>query len=137
MQQNSQQKELVRAAIRAYNERDREMFERLHAPDVVLHGRTEDVVGRAAVIDQQWAFLEAFPDSTITIDALVAEPGLVSVRYRTTATHEGPFQGIEPTGRDVEMGLQAMLAIKEGEITEKWVQADVHGLLAQLRDDAA
>jgi predicted ester cyclase len=43
-------------------------------------------------------------------------------------THQGPFQGIEPTGREVEIHV----SVRNGQIVEHWNCVDRLGLLAQL-----
>jgi predicted ester cyclase len=47
-------------------------------------------------------------------------------------THRGPFQGIEPTGREVEIHVIDIVRVADGRIVEHWNCVDRLGLLAQL-----
>ena len=77
-------------------------------------------------------FRQAFPDLQITLDQLVAEGDWVCSRATTRGTHRGPFMGIEPTGRKVEMRGLTMVRIVDGRLTESWVKNDVMSLMTQL-----
>lgn len=63
-------------------------------PDTELQGR-----------DNFEAFLRsistAYPDFDVTIDDLVAADDVVMIEWTATGTHEGEFQDIPPTGREV------------------------------------
>lgn len=125
-------KELVRRAIDAWNEQDRDRFAACHAEDVVFHGANEDIHGRDEVMAHQWSFFDAFSDNTITVGSMIAENDTVALRYTTSGTHDGTFEGIEPTGERVDMAQMAMVRVDGGKIAEKWVQADTFGLIQQL-----
>ena len=49
-----------------------------------------------------------------------------------TGTHLGPLQGIEPTGRRVEIHVIDIVRVAGGKIVEHWNCVDRLGLLAQL-----
>ena len=74
----------------------------------------------------------AFPDITVTNDALVAEGDLVAGRWLTRATHLGDFQGIPPTGRQVAITSMDLNRIVDGRIAERWHEFDALGSLQQL-----
>ena len=46
--------------------------------------------------------------------------------------HTGEFQGIEPTGREVEIHVIDIVRVANGRIVEHWNCVDRLGLLAQL-----
>jgi len=59
----------------------------------------------------------AFPDSEMTVARVAAGQNEVAIEWRMTATFTGgPFQGIEPTGRPVELRGVDMIEIADGEI---------------------
>jgi steroid delta-isomerase-like uncharacterized protein len=46
----------------------------------------------------------AFPDFQFTVEHSISNPSIAAVQWRATGTFRGaPFQGIEPTGRRVEI----------------------------------
>jgi steroid delta-isomerase-like uncharacterized protein len=60
----------------------------------------------------------AFPDFEFSVEETCASAQLVCVRWRATGTFRGaPFQGIEPTGKRVEIRGCDCLEINDGKIT--------------------
>ncbi len=49
-----------------------------------------------------------------------------------SGTYLGPLQGIEPTGRKVEIHVIDIVRVADGKIVEHWNCVDRLGLLAQL-----
>jgi steroid delta-isomerase-like uncharacterized protein len=57
----------------------------------------------------------AFPDAETTVTRVAAGQNEVAVEWRITATFTGaPFQGIEPTGRPVELRGVDMIEVADG-----------------------
>jgi predicted ester cyclase len=56
----------------------------------------------------------------------------VACRFVVHATHQGPFQGIAPTGKRIIQPGITILRFSEGKCVERWSQADFMGLLSQL-----
>jgi predicted ester cyclase len=75
----------------------------------------------------------AFPDIKVTIHDQVAEGDEVVTRKSYTATHQGPFLGVEPTGRSVEFSVIDILKLRDGKYVGHWACADMLGLLGQLK----
>ncbi len=61
----------------------------------------------------------AMPDATMRIERIVADNEVAAVQWRLAGTFDGgPFQGIEPTGRRVELrGFDALEVDGDGKIT--------------------
>lgn len=74
----------------------------------------------------------AFPDTSVEIVHLLGENDMVTVHFRATGTHQGRFQGIEPTGNRVEVTGMAIKRLHNGKIVEEWQIFDALGLLRQL-----
>jgi predicted ester cyclase len=53
-------------------------------------------------------------------------------RYTWRGTHQGEFQGLSPTGRNVTVRGVGIFRIAGGKIVEEWWQEDLLGLLRQL-----
>jgi len=103
------------------------------APDAVDH---DPAPGQPAGREGFKAFFTelttAFPDAKIEPAHMVADDENVAVAYTLTGTHEGQFQGIEPTGKTIEVrGLQ-IGRFANGQIVERWGSSDELGILQQL-----
>lgn len=68
----------------------------------------------------------------MTPDAIIADDESVGVRWTVAGTHEGEFNGIEPTGRTVTYSIMGMFRVADARIAEVWLVADRLGLLQQL-----
>ena len=60
----------------------------------------------------------AFPDFTITPEALLEDPEIVMTEWRATGTHEGEFNGLPPTGRTFEHKGMSKFVTADGKIQE-------------------
>lgn len=74
----------------------------------------------------------AFPDLTLTVEDNIAEGDKVVSRVIFRGTHEGDFQGFDPTGRSVQFETIVINRFENEELAEAWVQADVLGVMQQL-----
>lgn len=92
----------------------------------------EPVRGPEAVRELVESILNAFPDVEVTLEAVVAEADQVAVYNTFTATHEGEYMGVEPTGREVETPVVAVQRIEDGMAVEERQVIDHLDLLAQL-----
>ncbi|UCD58853.1 MAG: ester cyclase [Candidatus Hydrogenedentota bacterium] len=77
-------------------------------------------------------FYNALPDLQHTVEAQIAENNMVVSRVTVRGTHQGPFQGIRPTGKQVEITDIIIMRLENGRAVELWAQFDVLGLLQQL-----
>ncbi len=74
----------------------------------------------------------AFPDIHVTIEDILAEGDKVAARLAFVGTHQGPFQGIEATGKRVQWSGIWMYRIADGRLVERWHRYDMPGLLRQI-----
>jgi len=102
------------------------------SPDIVMHfgGRTQQ--GRDTYLGIVAANMKAFPDLTWTVEDMRAEGDTVAVRYTMTGTHEGPFAGVEATGRKIHAESFAFYRLSHGKIVEERAQLDMLGILQQM-----
>lgn len=131
--------EANKALVRRYTH---EVFERQNydvveevlADDLVSHNPAlpMEVTNPAEFKESMELIHAAFPDFEAPIEDIVAEGDRVVTRTKERGTHEGPFAGIEPTGRSVEVQGLNLYRIEDGEIAEMWIQVDQLGLLEQL-----
>jgi steroid delta-isomerase-like uncharacterized protein len=76
--------------------------------------------------------LAAFPDWEETIDEQIAAGDTVATRATGRGTHRAEFLGVPATGRRVEVRSVNVDRIVDGRIAERWLIADVDGMMRQL-----
>ena len=74
----------------------------------------------------------AFPDWYSTTDELMAEGARVAERWTGRGTHQGEFQGIAPTGRQITVPGFVFYRVASGKITEFRGLFDGLALMQQL-----
>jgi predicted ester cyclase len=97
-----------------------------------LGGNFPDVTGPEGVKRLIVALRAAFPDIQTTLEDVISDGDRVVVRFTVRATHKGHFQGIAPTGRQVEWAGVNIYRVADGKIRETWQLADSLGLMRQL-----
>jgi steroid delta-isomerase-like uncharacterized protein len=77
--------------------------------------------------------LAAFPDVRMDVEELIASGDKTVARVRVTATHQGEFMGVPPTGHRVEMALVDIMRFDDaGRVCEHWGVADMLSLMQQI-----
>jgi len=74
----------------------------------------------------------AFPDFHLIIRDQIAEGDKVVTRVTFHGTHQGQFNGIAATGRQVTWPGMAMDRIANGKVVEMWHVQSTAGLLQQI-----
>lgn len=79
------------------------------------------------------AFFEgAFPKYELFIEEIMAEGNKVLIQARATGTNSGEFNGIPPTGRQMDLPFAIRYTIENERIVDHWLIADQMLLLEQL-----
>lgn len=103
------------------------------AEDEIHHWGIGGTTEGFAAFAERWAlFNTAFPDLEFTVDLVVAEGDMAASLWTAHGTHEGEWQGIAPTGREVTWTGINLFRFACGQIAESWGEADHLGLRAQL-----
>lgn len=124
-------KDLVRRFYdQAINSRDPSAVDRLLSEDFTHDDEPRGRAGQREAVD---AFLAGFSDLHNEILMLFCEGDLVAAHQRWAGTHDGPFAGVAPTGREVAFTSTAVLKIRDGEIAAAWDEVDLLGLMGQLQ----
>lgn len=86
--------------------------------------------------DEFEAFLTAlragFPDYEITIDDLLAGDDVAMAEWTFTGTHEGEFNDIPPTGREVAITGMSKILLGDGGVQEDRIYYDFQAVFEQL-----
>jgi steroid delta-isomerase-like uncharacterized protein len=115
------------------NEGNLDLIDELLTDDFVEH---EDFPGmppgREGVKWFFGTFKTAFPDGTMTPEAMIAEGDLVAVRISVRGTHQGEFMGVPATGKQVEFQAVDLVSFADGKATAHWGVTDAMALMMQL-----
>lgn len=116
-----------------------EVIDEVFAPDFVLHAAPGSArpAGPAAVRQGVEALRGAFAGLRFDVEDVVAEGDRVAARWTMTGRHVGDAFGNPPTGRDVSQSGMVFYRVAGGRLAEQWILVDVHGLLRQIRPEAA
>lgn len=134
-QSASEAERLVQEYAELWNEQD---FSRI--PDVVpesfVHKTPPAPNGEVRGPDEVEAFMRqftaAFPDFQAEVIDSVSSGDKAAVEIRFNMTHEGEFNDIPPTGREVEVQSLAMIQTEGGELQEIREYANMQDILDQL-----
>ena len=101
------------------------LLDPLLAPDMVDHAAPSGpVVGREPGKQLIATYARAFPDTTLTVDLMVAEADTVAAFVSYRSTHTGPFMGHAPTGKPVRVTGMDSMRYRDGQVIELWSQID-------------
>ena len=126
---------LVRRVVEeVWNRGNYAVVDELAASDIVVHASTpdDDIHGREGVKQFYAALRAAFPDLHFAVQDQIAEGDRVVTRWLARGTHTGTFQGMPPTGKQVQMGGIDIDRFADGKVVECWPNADELGMLQQL-----
>lgn len=104
------------------------------ATEFVAHGPSVGVRPNHAGT-KQWtaAIMKAFPDYYVTIqDQFSSEDDNVVTRWTARGTHQGEFQGIPPTGKQLTVTGITISRYAGGKIVQSWVEWDTLDMMQQL-----
>jgi steroid delta-isomerase-like uncharacterized protein len=129
-----QNKELLRRfSAEILNQGNMVVADQIIAPDYLNHN---PVPGQAPGLEgfkrSITSMRMAFPDLTETIEAIIAEGDLVSVRATRRGTHEGTYMGVPGTNRPVIIPTMYFVRVVNGKITDLWLNWDILGMLQQI-----
>lgn len=83
----------------------------------------------------QRPFQAAFSDKVCIDEARITQGQWCAAFGRQEAVHSGPFMGIEPTGKRVEIRYMDFWKVVDGKIVDNWVMVDFPYVMQQLGVD--
>jgi predicted SnoaL-like aldol condensation-catalyzing enzyme len=130
---SEQNKALVRRIFEeGINQNKPGVFDELIAPSYVNYDFPAPAPGPEGLKMIIGLFQAAFPDMRVTIEEELAEGNKVITRGYFSGSHQGDFQGIPPTGRQIKVKYIDIWRVENGKLVENWVQMDQLGLMQQL-----
>ncbi len=73
-----------------------------------------------------------FPDFTLTVEDMTTDGDKVWARLKARGTQRGPYMGMPPTGRRIEIDVIDICRFEGGKMVEHWGVPDRFALLEQL-----
>lgn len=68
----------------------------------------------------------------LTVENLIAEGDFVVAHLTSHSTHQAPFMGVEPTGKQIESQLVEIFRVVDGKLKERWVFVDMMPMLRAI-----
>lgn len=96
------------------------------------HSSSGELAGQYELKDDIEMFHTAFPDLEGTISRIMSQGNKVSFIYKLKGTHEGEFEGIPPTGQEMDAKGAAIVRVEDDKIIEYRIVFDNLGMLEQL-----
>lgn len=119
---------------RVVNGNDRAAAEELVAADLVFTSpyTPQPTRDRESFLQMIGMLHAAFPDIKLVEEDAIAEGDTVATRWHVQGTHQGPFMGMPPTGRQFRITGMSIYRVAGGKIVAGWVNDDSLGMLQQL-----
>jgi steroid delta-isomerase-like uncharacterized protein len=105
----------------------------LISDDYYHHSNQIDPLQGAEALSEMVAGLrEGFPDAHFTVDEEVVDGDTIVHRWTFRGTHEGPWIGMEPTGKKVEVTGSGWNHFRDGKIVRHHADWDALGMMKQV-----
>ena len=88
--------------------------------------------GREELKKAYVVFNGPFPDLEYVFEDFIAEGDLVVGRGVITGTHKGDFMGVPATGKQNRWTGTRLFRLKDGKVTEGWINVDMMGMMQQM-----
>lgn len=126
--------QLMREALTVTNGREFSRIPNVIAESYVGHqpGDADDIHGQDGMEAWLREFDAGFPDFEMIVEAELVGDDVVMEEWTLTGTHEGEYNGIPPTHREVELRGMSKFVIEDGRIAEEYMYFNVQDFYDQL-----
>ena len=133
---SEENKDLARRFMdEVWNKGNVDFIDEVFAPNWVNHDPTVPEEMRGGVEGGKrlaQMYRNAFPDTQMTVEDLIAEGDKVVTRYTARGTHQGELMGIPPSGNRAEVTGISIDRIEGGKFVESWNIVDALGMMQQI-----
>jgi len=127
----------IRYHLECINDGQLEVMREIMAPEFVnLATGFDPMHGVDAMIAAVKSILEGFPGCHSEIQTTLDEGDRFAVQWRITGKHNGVFQGIAPTGLDVDIGGIHIDTLVDGRIVKRYAYNNFPMVMTKLRQGA-
>lgn len=128
-----QNKALILQFYKAFDERKIDQALELLAPNFIAHlAGVPKLLDGAEFKQFGLSFYLAFSQGQHIFDQVIVAEDKVVTCGAFTAMHTGEFQGLPPTGKQINLSIMHIDRVEDGKIIEHWGQGDALGLMQQL-----
>ena len=129
-----QNKAIVRRFYEAFGADEQTALEEVLAPDLEAYsGHMPGPQNRNSHLEGIRLWNATFSDTHFTIEEQIAEGDKVTTRVIMRSVHSrGEFQGLLPTGKQIEIEGISIERIEDGKIAQRRVNSDWLGMMQQL-----
>lgn len=125
-------RELVERMVEAWSSENMDALDEIYHPDAVEHWSDTTFEGTGKIKEAEAKYRRAFPDYTMNILQVIEDEDRVTHYWEIRGTHEGEFNGIPPTNKEITYQGMAIHRIEDGRIAESWWMTDRLQLLRDL-----
>jgi steroid delta-isomerase-like uncharacterized protein len=129
---SEQNKATVRRFFEQIDKGNTDVVDELYADTLRFYQPGSDPMDKAARKQLLLMFRSVFPDSSHTIEDMIAEGDRVVTRFTFHGTQRGELMGIPATGKQVAVQGMVIDRLSAGKIMEEWVSFDMMGMMQQL-----
>ena len=116
----------------AYNKKQEAILNEVIADNYVDYGHQPPGRGVQGAKSDYQDIARGLGDARFDIDEMFGADNRVAVRWTLHATHTGPFAGVSPTNKKIEVHGISLYRLHDGRITETRNLADLFALFTQL-----
>jgi steroid delta-isomerase-like uncharacterized protein len=116
----------------AYNNKSEAILNEVIADDYVDYGHQPPGRGVQGAKSDHQEIARAFADARFDVDEMFGADDRVAVRWTLHATNTGPFAGLPPTQKKIEVRGMSLYRLRDGKIRETRNLADLLSLFTQL-----
>ena len=126
-------KAIIRRYVDCVNKGQLDVLDQLVSPDIIAHNPVPGQGPGLAGVKQAYVmFMDSFPDALFDLQDLIAEGDKVVARGVVTGTHGGNFLGVPATKKKVTWTGIHIFQLKNGKVTEDWIDLDLLSILQQV-----
>jgi predicted ester cyclase len=81
------------------------------------------------------SLIAALPDFRFEVHDWMVDGDRIAARCSAVGTHRGELFGFAPTGRRVSWTSIHIWRVADGRLTDRWSEADLLGIVEQLKPD--
>jgi uncharacterized protein len=117
-----------------WNKKNYAITQELVAPEFTAHGAGgQDIKqGPDGVAGMVKIWHQAFPDGHMTMDDIITEGEMSTIRMTFRGTQTGEFYGVPPSNKPVEVTSIGIDRVVNGKITEGWGELNMLGMMQQM-----
>jgi predicted ester cyclase len=116
-----------------WNKGHLDVVDEVLAPDALDRHQHDDADFRGHLKGVIREFRTGFPDLHTKVEDIVAEGDRLAMRVILTGTQDGPFLGVAPTGKKVEVEQYHFVQVnRQGQGVRHWAHTGIDELIRQL-----